>query len=53
MITIENEETVKNNLLIAMNNASSIEELLELKRQFTKIFILSIILLNKNAFMKI
>ena len=33
-----------------MNNASSIEELLELKRQFTKIFILSIILLNKKCF---
>ena len=50
MITIENEETVKNNLLIAMNNASSIEELLELKRQFTKIFYTKYYTLKQKCF---
>ena len=34
----DNEEMVKNNFLVSMNNASSIEELLILKRKFTEIF---------------
>ncbi len=34
----DNEEMVKNNLLVSMNNAGSIEELLKLKREFTEIF---------------
>ena len=34
----DNEEMKKNDLLNAMNKASSIEELLDLKWQFTKIF---------------
>ncbi len=35
---IKNEEKIKNDLLKKMNNATSIEELLDLKWQFTKIF---------------
>lgn len=35
---IKNEEKIKNDLLKKINNATSIEELLDLKWQFTKIF---------------
>ena len=50
----DNEEMEKNNLLNAMNRASSIEELLDLKWQFTKIFFtryynIKISTLNKNV----
>ena len=38
MSVIENEESIKNSLLTKMNKASTIEELLDLKWQFTKIF---------------
>ena len=38
MTILENEENIKNNLLVSMNNAHTIEELMNLKWQFTKIF---------------
>ena len=38
MSVIENEESIKNSILTKMNKASSIEELLDLKWQFNKIF---------------
>lgn len=52
MTNKDNEEMVKNNLLASMNNASSIEELLDLKWQFTKTFNTKYYNIKASAFYK-
>ncbi len=49
---IKNEEKIKNDLLKKMNNATSIEELLDLKWQFTKIFYTRYYTIKASTFYK-